>query len=204
MTLDEIARLVTPENAAAYAAKLTAQDTAELVERLNAKEDQIRYPAFLLLRARSAFCADVYPYWDTLAEKLENANSYQRSIGAMLLAANARWDTQGRMRACLGRFLALLNDEKPTTIRQCAQSLTEVASAQPALAGDIIAALIGVDLLQIKETMRKLVLSDFLETLLFIRSIVPNPVPEADAYLFSALSGDVLDGSLKKKFRARL
>lgn len=202
MLSDETMSLVTPETADSYAAALTRQDIPLLVDRLDSKEDRIRYPAFLLLRARSALCADVYPYWDTLTEKLTSANSYQRSIGAMLLAANARWDTQDRMRACLNPFLALLNDEKPITVRQCAQALCEIIAAKPALAGEICAALTAFDLMRIKETMRKLVLADFLEALFLIRSAAR--VPEAEAYIFSALSGNILDEPLKKKFRARL
>lgn len=193
---------ITPETAAAYARELTPEDVSILIERLGSKEDAVRYPALLLLRARSALSDDVYPYWDLLVGKLPDANSYQRSIGAMLLAANARWDSKNQMRACLPQYLALLNDEKPITVRQCVQSLAEICAAQPSLAGEISAALIRVDLTRIKETMRKLVLADILETLLAIRAAETNTT--ADEFIFSALSGEILDDKLKKKFRAQM
>ncbi|NLI53611.1 MAG: hypothetical protein GX417_04725 [Clostridiales bacterium] len=194
--------LVTPETAAEYAGMLAKDDIPALIERLASSEDKVRYPAFLLLRARSAAAPDVCPHWDALAEKLQSENSYQRSIGAMLLSANARWDDDGRMRRDLPHLLELLNDEKPITVRQCIQSLPDILSAQPALADEIAAALLRIDLMQIRESMRKLILSDLLEALIAVRSIAPEPA--VDAYLFSALSGSILDEKTKKRLHARL
>lgn len=199
---DTILSLITPENAAVFAEMITTTDIAPLVERLASQEDKIRYPAFLLLRARSAIANDLYPYWDTLAEKLVSNNSYQRSLGAMLLAANAYWDDAGRMRAVLPALFTLLNDEKPITVRQTVQALPQVLAAQPALAGEISAALMQLDLATIKETMRKLVLMDVMETLLVAREIAPNAAIEE--YLFAALNGGILDEKTKKQFRARV
>ncbi len=198
----DILSLVTQETSCAYAEELTQEDISALIDLLCSKENSTRYSAFLLLRARSAFAHDVYPYWDTLAVKLHDVNSYQRSIGAMLLAANARWDTQGKARGCLAQYLALLNDEKPITVRQCVQSLADIALAQHALAGEISAALIRVNPMRIQENMRKLVLSDILEALLAIRTVVKESA--VDEYILSALSGNILDNKSKKKFRAQI
>ena len=201
--LDEaVLSLVTPENAAAFAEALEKADIEMLVQRLDSAEDKIRYPAFLLLRARSAVSDDVYPFWDALAEKLVRKNSYQRSIGAMLLAANTRHDTAGRMQDAMPRFLRLLNDPKPITVRQAAQALPEILRAKPELAEEIGRALMAVDLVGYKDTMRKLILLDFLDALLLIREI--QPAPELEAYLFSALGGSILDEKSKRQLQAKL
>ena len=194
--------LITPETAASYAATLDQADIPALVERLASAEDKIRYPAFLLLKERSAICADVYPFWDALDEKLTHENSYQRSIGAMLLSANAKHDAQGKLKQTLPRYLALLNDPKPITVRQCAQALPEILRAKPEYAEPIGNAILSVSLLDYKETMRKLILLDFLETLILVRSLSPSEVLEA--YFFSVLSGSILDEKAKKQLRARL
>lgn len=193
---------VTPETAAEFAAQLSPEDIALLVARLDSAEDKIRYPAFLVLRARSEIKSDVYPFWTVFEEKLTSENSYQRSIGAMLTAVNARHDKNGRMNHLLPGYLALLNDPKPITVRQCVQALPEILQAQPWLAEEILKALLQVDVLQYKETMRKLILTDFLEVLLYIRTIQPSE--ELEAYLFSALSGSVLDEKSKKLIRQRM
>ena len=194
--------LVTPETAATYAATLEQADIPALVERLASAEDKIRYPAFLLLKERSAICADVYPFWDALDEKLTHENSYQRSIGAMLLSANAKHDAQGKLKQTLPRYLALLNDPKPITVRQCAQALPEILRAKPEYAEPIGNAILSVSLLDYKETMRKLILLDFLEALILVRSLSPSEALEA--YFFSVLSGSILDEKAKKQLRARL
>jgi len=194
--------LVTPETAASYAATLDQADIPALIERLASAEDKIRYPAFLLLKERSAICADVYPFWDALDEKLTHENSYQRSIGAMLLSANAKHDAQGKLKQTLPRYLALLNDPKPITVRQCVQALPEILRAKPEYAEPIGNAILSVSLLDYKETMRKLILLDFLETLILLRSLSPSEALEA--YFFSVLSGSILDEKAKKQLRARL
>ena len=66
---------------------LSSDDIASLIEWL-AKDDDIRYRALLILQYRSVLCDDVYPYWSTLRDKLKSDNSYQRSIGIMLIAEN--------------------------------------------------------------------------------------------------------------------
>jgi len=194
--------LVSVENAAQYAATLSGADIPPLVARLDSSEDKIRYPAFLLLRVRSTLAADVYPFWDVLDGKLTDLNSYQRSIGAMLLAANARHDTEGRMEKTLPRYLALLTDPKPITVRQCAQALPDIVRVKPELAEAIERAILQVDLLQFKDTMRKLILVDFLEVLVMVRSLQPSEALEQ--YFFSVLSGSILDEKAKKQLRARL
>ena len=194
--------LVTPENAADYAAALSAADIPALVEQLASAEDKIRYPAFLLLKERSAIRTDVYPFWDVFDTKLTDANSYQRSIGAMLISANARHDATGKLRQSLQRYLTLLSDPKPITVRQCAQALPEILRAKPEYAEPICDAILRVSLMDYKDTMRKLILLDFLEALLICRTIAPTPALEE--YFFSVLSGSILDDKSKKQLRARL
>jgi hypothetical protein len=69
---------------------LNNDDIQQLVEWLSLKDDKIRYRAFLLLQSRTIFFDDVYPFWDIFHDKLKSENSYQRSIGLMLIAKNVR------------------------------------------------------------------------------------------------------------------
>jgi hypothetical protein len=194
--------LVTTDNAKLYAEALSSDDVAALVMRLDSTEDKIRYPAFLLLRERSVISPDLYPFWGVLDAKLSSTNSYQRSIGAMLISANARHDSAGKMNETLPRYLALLNDPKPITLRQCAQALPEILRVKPELAYEIGRAIMQVDLMNIRVTMRKLVLNDLFESLLCIRNL--HPTDELERYFIDALSGNVLDEKAKKQLRSRL
>lgn len=177
-------------------------DIPQLVEWLSQKDDSVRYQTFLLLQARSLFFNDVYPYWDTFKNKLKSENSYQRSIGLMLIADNLRWDTDNRIEDTIEEYLQLLNDEKPITIRQCIQSLGKMVSSAPGLSDKIASRLISLDLMSVKETMRKSILLDILNVLLVIRK--ERKTDEIEGFILNALSGEILDKKSKKQIESLL
>lgn len=181
---------------------LSKEELSQLVELLSEKDDKIRYQALLLLQSRSEDKDDVYPYWDVFCTKLKSDNSYQRSIGLMLLADNVKWDTNNKIDAALDDYLAILTDEKPITIRQCIQSLSKLVSYKPHLAQKLADELMALDLLQVKETMRKLILMDILTVLLQIRKI--TTMPSIDTYIANALNGEILDKKAKKMVEKEL
>lgn len=181
---------------------LNKEDIPELIERLTLRDDKIRYQAFLLLQTRSSFFDDIYPYWDTFRNKLKSDNSYQRSIGLMLIAENAKWDTENRMEDTIDEYLTLLNDEKPITIRQCIQALGKIASGKPGLNDRIASRLISFDLMAVKETMRKSILFDILNVLLLIRK--GHKTDEIENFILNALSGEILDKNSKKQVEVLL
>lgn len=177
---------------------LTKDSIHELVDMLSLKEDNIRYQAFLMLQNRSANFDDVYPYWDVFTEKLKSDNSYQRSIGLMLIAENARWDSQNKINDDIDNYLKLLNDEKPITVRQAIQSLIKIVESKPALSGKIAKSLMELDIIAIRESMRKPILTDILNTLIVIRKY--QRTDDIESYINGALSGGILD----KKTKAQL
>lgn len=183
------------------AKSLTEDDIRQLVEWLSLKDDTIRYQAFQLLQKRSEFAEDVYLYWDIFRKKLKSDNSYQRSIGLMLIAENAKWDTEEKLEETIKEYIELLNDEKPITIRQCVQSIAKITPFKPELNDYIISNLISLDIMAIKETMRKSVLSDILNVLLEIRK--EHQSNEIDNYIMDALSGGILDKKAKRLFQER-
>lgn len=179
---------------------LSNDDISKLVEWLTQKDDTIRYQAFLLLQHRSALFGDVYPYWNSFRDKLKSDNSYQRSLGLMLIAENVKWDSEERILDAIDPYLKLLNDEKPITIRQCIQSLTKIVPYKPELEGKIAEHLVSLDLMAVKETMRKSILLDILKVLLLIRKDFRTD--EIDSYIMKALSGEILDEKSKKQIEA--
>ena len=182
---------------------LTAGTIADLVDLLDEKADEARYQALLLLTARAERFPDVLPHWPRFVAKLTSGNSYQRSIGVMMLAANARWADADAVKACLPGCFALLSDEKPITARQAIQALGKIARDAPSAAPQIAQALMGMDILAARETMRKLLLLDACRALL---PLVDNPelMDPINAFLMTALSGDILDKAAKKEIRAAM
>ena len=184
------------------AKRLEKTDLPDLVEMLSLKEDNIRFQAFLLLMSRSAIFDDVYPFWDIFCDKIISENSYQRSIGLMLIAENARWDTRNRTEGIIDDYLVLLQDEKPITVRQCVQSLGKIAAYKPELSCKIASKLISFDISAVRETMRKVILFDILNVLILIRQ--KYKTDEMESFIQNALSSGILDEKSKKMIKVLL
>lgn len=184
------------------ASLLNNEDIEKLVEWLSLKEDDIRYQAFLLLQAKSRLDSGVYPYWEEFRNKLRSDNSYQRSLGVMLIAENVPWDRENKMQDTLAEYLKILQDEKPVTVRQCIQGLQLIAEKEPKYNHEISEALLAYDIMSARETMRKSILLDILNALLEIRKSLNNA--EINTFIMNALSGDILDKKSKKAIENQL
>ncbi len=181
---------------------LSKEDLSQLVEWLSEKEDMLRYHSLLMLQYRSQFFDDVYPYWDIFCSKLKSDNSYQRNIGVMLIAENARWDRENKLMNTIDEYLLILNDEKPITIRQCIQSLNRIVTST-AKFNDIIAEkLTSIHIEEMRETMRKLILMDILNILVLIQK--SNRKKEIDIFISNALTGGILDNKSIKQIEKLL
>ena len=200
--------MITIENITSYekdnlpqiAATLDEADIHQLVEWLNEKDDNLRYKSFLLLQHRSQEKNDVYPYWDVFVEKFGSENSYQRSLGLMLVAENTRWDDAGKMDGIIDAFLAFCDDEKPITVRQCIQSLAKIIPYKKNLYDKIVAKLISIDVMERKETQRKILLVDILTVLSTIKKQQTNE--KIEQYFQNVLTGGTLDAKTKKTILA--
>jgi hypothetical protein len=170
---------------------LTAGDIALLAELLGEKNDSIRYAAFLMLKEISKGSNGVYVHWDDLAAKLKSENSYQRSIGAMLISENARWDTQNKLNLCLDDYLKCCDDEKFITARQVIQAVLNIAKEKPQLMDTITTYLMGIDILKRKDTQKKLLLCDIVLVLAQTQKVLPRG--EVSRYLHNAATGGLLD-----------
>lgn len=139
---------------------LGAQDVAFLVDELSEKDDKLRYNAFLLLQAHSMLADSVYAYWDVLAQKLDSDNSYQRSLGVMLLAENIRWDNAGKFGQVINKYLICCTDEKFITARQTIQALTKVVGTTKVYNKKIAGHMSSLDLSKYKENQQSLLKKD--------------------------------------------
>ncbi len=196
------ALLAAKQDPAALAETLAPGDIPYLVGLLEEKNNDIRYAAFLTLQKRSMAHADVYPFWDALAQKLDHENSYQRSIGVMLLSENIRWDTSDRLDAVLPRYMACFRDEKFITARQAIQSLQSWLPQRPDLYPAIVEELTDIHVDQLPPTQRKLILLDIVNALLLIQEV--TPMDDAAVYIVRALDGGLLTKKEKDAVRKRM
>ena len=109
------------------------RDIKKHIDNLSSTDDQIRLDALQdLLRVTESKVDWIYEVWDHLLEKLDNENSYQRSIGILLLCNLTKSDTEDRLRSSLDRLLTHTRDEKFITSRQCIQNIWKAAATNKA------------------------------------------------------------------------
>ena len=148
-----------------YSKHIGCADIQLLVEWLNEKDDDIRYATFLLLQMLSQKDDRVYKHWDTFVGKLSQENSYQRSLGIMLIAENIIWDKDEQFAKICSAYLEHCDDEKFVTARQCIQGLNKIISQTNRYRKEIIDRLVGLDFEKRKDTQKGLLLLDTVEVL---------------------------------------
>lgn len=140
-------------------------NTTELIERLYSKDNKAAYKALQMLEAESEKSNIVYKYFNKFAEMIENSNSYIRVRGILLIAANAKWDTEHKIDDIIGNYLNHILDEKPITARQCIRALPGIAQYKPDLVDCIREALMKADVSIYGDSMRSLVYKDITSSL---------------------------------------
>jgi hypothetical protein len=117
------------------------------------------------ISAKSAASAEYYAYFDEFIGLLPSKSSYVRTRGFILACAQARWDDKGKLAGAPKSMLTLLNDEKPTVVRQCLKALHEVVLYRPDLCEAIKAEVERIDLSKYKDSMSPLIKKDMSELL---------------------------------------
>jgi hypothetical protein len=107
----------------------------------------------------------VYKYWDTFAGMINDHNSYQRSLGLMLISENVRWDKEDKFGTICNDYLKHCDDEKFITARQCIQGLSAICEHSVKYNREIVDALLKIDLKRRKDTQKSLLLMDIIEVL---------------------------------------
>lgn len=100
----------------------------ELFKNLESKNDTTRYEALKeLLTITDNKVPWIYEKWSDLTGRLSSDNSYQRSIGIMLLANLCKSDIENRTNSIIKRYLETFDDEKFITSRQSIQNVWKLA-----------------------------------------------------------------------------
>lgn len=136
------------------------ENISSLIEKLYSIDNKSAYLALQALEAESTKTNQVYPFFDQFTEMIKESNSYIRTRGLVLIAANAKWDTNHKIDEIIDEFLAHITDEKPITARQCIMLLPHIASCRPDLVQDIKTALLTANITRYRDSMQPLVRKD--------------------------------------------
>jgi hypothetical protein len=141
-------------------------DTAgDWVAGLRNQDDKQAYECLKKLLALSQCSAQAYAYFPDYVELMQSGHSYRRTRGMLLIAANAKWDTEYKLDEVMDTFLRCLMEAKPIEARQEIRAAGAIALARPDLADEIARALTNLNLFRYPDTMRPLIRKDIAETL---------------------------------------
>ena len=136
-----------------------------LLSTLTAKDTKQGYGAFLELERLSEESDELYPYTERFAEMVLDKAWAIRCRGFRLFCKQARWDEDGVIDRHLDRTLVILEDEKPTAVRQALAALLDVVPYKRELWPVIRQRVAAMDLSRYKDSMAPLIEKD-IQTLL--------------------------------------
>ena len=131
-----------------------------LLSMLTAKDTKQAYGAFLELERLSEETDDLYPFTEEFAEMVLDKAWAVRCRGFRLFCKQARWDGDGVIDRHLDRTLAILEDEKPTAVRQALAALLDMAPYKPELWPVIRQRVEAMDWNRYKDSMAPLIQKD--------------------------------------------
>lgn len=131
-----------------------------LLSVLTAKDTRQAYSDFLELERLSEETDDLYPYTERFADMVGDTAWSVRCRSFRLFCKQARWDVDSVMERCLDRALAILEDEKPTAVRQALAALLEAAPYKRKLWPIIRKRVEAMDLTRYKDSMVPLIEKD--------------------------------------------
>lgn len=109
-------------------------DIGKKVDMLVCSNNKQAYNVLKELLEISQQCNDLYPYFDTFVEMMNNKdNSYIRTRGLRLIAYNSKWDINNQVNSIIEEWLKHIEDEKPITARQCIKDTVIIAKNKPEL-----------------------------------------------------------------------
>lgn len=139
-------------------------------DRLMSKDLNDGYKYLLELEEQISSQNDLYPYYHEFLQLVHHDKSYVRVRGFRLCCALSKWDLDSHVDATLDQLLSVLNDDKPTNIRQFLMGFNVILFYQPHLYNRIIEKIDGMNLSKFKDTIKPLIEKDILALKAFYQS----------------------------------
>lgn len=132
----------------------------DIIAGLQNKNDKEAHQLLLQLESRSAETDELYEYFEDFVGLMKGKSSYVRTRGFRLICAQAQWDHENKIERNIDVLLSMLDDEKPTAVRQCLAALHNIVLYKPDLSETIEAKLLQMDLSKYNDSMSPLLQKD--------------------------------------------
>lgn len=135
----------------------------DIIAGLQNKDNAQAYSLLLQLKMQSESSDELYGYFDDFIGLLKSGSSFVRTRGFCLACAQAKWDTENKLEKNADALLCMLDDAKPTAVRQCLSALHTVILYKPDLSGKIAEKLKAMDMSKYKDSISPLIEKDIKE-----------------------------------------
>ena len=132
----------------------------EIIQKLIDKDDKRAYEYAKQIGIESVKTNKYVEMIPDFASMLKDKNSFVRTRFFVLICNQARWANNKQIEDVYDQMKTLLNDPKPTVVRQCLNALHEVVLFRPEMCDTIIKTLSKIDLSIYKDSMAPLIKKD--------------------------------------------
>lgn len=132
----------------------------EVIKSLTNKDNKKAYEYAKEIGVESAKSDKYLDMIPDFVGMLKDNSSFIRARFFILICNQARWANDGQIKDIYKQMSPLLNDPKPTVVRQCLNALHEVALFRPEMCDDIKKSLSKIDLNIYKDSMVPLIKKD--------------------------------------------
>lgn len=146
----------------------------ELYDKIKRLYEKATAEAYANLLELEKICEEqntLYPYADEIITLLKSEKYAIRIRGLRLTCRLAKWDTEHKIDDAIDILLALLQDEKPTVVRQTLQYLIYLVPYKKELHVLIKNAVLTMECMNLKDTMKPLIEKDMKNLLSYIDSL---------------------------------
>ena len=102
----------------------------------------------------------LYEYFDDIKKMLLDEKSYVKMRGFRIICKLSKWDKDNKINNIIDSLLQVLDDEKPTIVRQCLSSLNNLLLYKTDLSEKVKNKLKNMDLSKYKDSMKPLIQKD--------------------------------------------
>ena len=102
----------------------------------------------------------LYKYFDDIKKMLLDEKSHIKMRGFRIICKLSKWDKDNKINNIIDSLLQVLDDEKPTIVRQCLSSLNNLLLYKIELSEKVENKLKKLDLSKYKDSMKPLIQKD--------------------------------------------
>lgn len=125
----------------------------DLMSMLDSKDNSAAYKSLQELEKISDETDELYKYTDKFTKMIKSDKYVIRVRGFRLFCRQAKWDKDNKIDVGIDESLSILQDEKPTAVRQALVALSEIIKYKPSLNETIKKVVESVNCSKYKESM---------------------------------------------------